>query len=303
MPYAAGSAVDMAALRTAFFSACTTNGWTLDGEVLHKGAVYTRLQLVSGFLTLLGGTGIDGSNNLTGVAPNVVRLGRPTVAAPDISWPISYEIFVMTDPDEVYLVCKYNVDCYLWAAFGQSSIAGLPGTGAWYAASLAPAVPGSANWIAMTPTSGGYVGSSGQISPGLFWATTPVGATYHNSIIHHGLDAVGWSNNTASAIASSIAASGVMLSALPNSWNSESVLVPVQVWLPRTSGNKVSLVADLAYARHLRIDNHEPGEIITLGSDKWKVFPNFKKNTTVRGGGDAVADTGTLGFAVRYDGS
>lgn len=303
MAYVTGSAIDITALRTAFFNACTDNGWTLSGEVLRKGAVYTRVQIVSGALHFLGGTGIDGSNNLTGAAPQVSRLGRPSTGAPDIAWPISYEVFILTDPDEVYLVVNYNVDCYLWAAFGQSSVSGLSGTGGWFAASLCAQAQSAATWIAIAPTYGGYQGGVGVVSPGLFWGTTTNGAVYHNSMIHHGLDGAGWNLNTATAIASAVTASGTLLSVLPNSWNNESVLIPIQVWIPRTAGANVSLVADLGHARHLRIDNHAPGEIVTLGADKWKIFPCFQKNTAVRNGGSAVNHSGTMGWAVRYDGA
>lgn len=299
MAYVNGSANDMAELRTALFNACTANGWTLSGEVLHKGGIYMRLQVVSAYLALLAGTGVDGSNNLTGAANSVARIGRPSLTATDITWPVSYEIFILTDPDEVYLVINYNVDSYQWLAWGVSTIDDLPSSGNWYAGSLGASTLSPASWLTMQPDAGGTSGTSYQC-PGLFWLTSANNVGLVNAFVNHGLDGEEW-NGTA-RIASAIAATGIMLNALPNAWNSESVLVPIQVWIPRSAGNKVSLIADLAHARHLRIDNHTPGELITLGPDTWKVFPCFRKDSSVRNGGGGITHTGTMGFAVRYDG-
>ena len=301
MSYVTGSANDMNALLTALRNACTSNGWSLAGNVLSKGAVFAQTLVTSGFLTLLGGTGIDGSNNLTGAAPNVARIGRVSTVLADIAWPVNYEIFVHSSPDEVYLVINYSVDCYQWMAFGASSIPDLPGSGCWFGASLNSNTIGVSAPIYLGVLSASQVvGSQGTngICPGLFWSTSDSGT--RNCMVNHGLDGLGWSGDAYTVNASSALSS--MLWASPNAWNSESVLLPIQLWRPRTSGNKVSLVADLVNARFLRIDNHTPGEIVTIGSDKWKVFPFYKKNTTTRNGGGAMDHTGTFGFAVRYDG-
>lgn len=94
-----------------------------------------------------------------------------------------------------------------------------------------------------------------------------------------------------------------MLSMLPSLWNSESVLLPIQAMVPRPS-NRYSTVIDCAHARYMRIDNHAPFEILTIGSEQWMVMPWLRKNSAVRNGGIAAtaADvhSGTLGWAVRY---
>jgi hypothetical protein len=300
MAYVTGSAADMTALLTALRNACTANGWTLAGEVLHRGNVYMRTQVVSNYLTLLGGTGIDGSNNLTGAAGNVVRVGPiSSNAAFAIVWPMTYHIFIGTTPDEVYLVANYNVDNFLWGAFGQSTVSGLLGAGVWFAASTPPTISSSVLPIYMT-AAGGVNNTSSDLSPALFWQVGVSGATLVNGYVHHGLDGASWSSN--SPVISAFSAIAAMVNALPNAWNSEAVLLPVQVWLPRSAGNKVSLIADLAHTRYLRIDNHNPGDIITIGSDSWMVFPFFKKNSDARNGSTDADHTGTFGWAIRYDG-
>ena len=89
--------------------------------------------------------------------------------------------------------------------------------------------------------------------------------------------------------------------ASPSAWNGESVLVPIQVITSRPS-NLWSLVGELTHARYVRLDNLEPGQLITLGPDRWKVYPFYRKDATARDGGDGIDHTGTLGWAIRYDG-
>jgi hypothetical protein len=308
MPYITGSANDLTAIKNALVAACTANGWTAAGPVLYKGNVFVSVTVSGGYLTFLAGTGIDGSNNLTGAALIPVRIGQfgsATFGA--LTWPLSLFIHVLVD--EVYLVVNYNVDQYQWAAFGQSTVQGLPGTGVWYAAS----VPGNfyiPSYITIAPDAGNH----SYICPALFYATQGVSgdtgtetATSHgNSFIQHGFDGRTWSGGTyGNNLASGIYGAGQLQKVLPNAWNSESNLLPIQVCVPRTTGNKVSLVADMQHSRYLRIDNYAPGEIITLGADRWKVYPWWKKVSAYRDGSTTntgVEGTGTMGYAVRYDG-
>ncbi len=118
-------------------------------------------------------------------------------------------------------------------------------------------------------------------------------------MINHGLDGVSW--NPPASILNCAHAIQPLTAVLPNAWNSAAALLPVQVWLPRAD-NKVSMVVDMVHIRYVRVDNHAPGEVITIGSDRWKVFPFYRKNVAVRDAGSSVDHTGTFGFAVRYDG-
>lgn len=292
MAYVTGSANDMAALRSAFIAACTANGWTLTGDVLHKGNVFVKIQVVSGFLALNGVTAADGS----GDQGTVVRIGRVSTGIPDLVWPVTYEVFISTVPDEVYLIVNYDVDKYQYACFGQSVIADLPGLGAWYSASLSYENPGVTQPIAID--SNGYDNIAGRRTMAPFWRRYDHTHTF-NSAIHHGLDGVNWS--TVSQIINAAQAISELTNALPNAWNSEAVLLPIQPWIPRAS-NKVSMVADFKHARYLRVDNHTPGDVITIGSDRWKAYPFYRKNTVVRNGGAGIDHTGTFGWAIRYDG-
>ncbi|MDF3932930.1 hypothetical protein [Pseudomonas citronellolis] len=302
MAYYNGMASDMSALRSVLVDACTAEGWSWNSstEMLSKGTMFLRLQIVSGYLTLLGRTSAS-----AGDMPNVVRIGALGGVA--ISFPIAYEIFVFDA--EVYLVANYNVNFYQWCAFGKSTVQGLPGTGMWVAASLGPT--SAVNGIGMGATFGGAASTSQDWAcPALFWMTNSldtVRLASRNYYIHSNLDAGGWSLGAASneGLRPGIAAMAPLISVLPNAWNSEAVLIPARAYKTRLE-SKVSMVADLDHARYTRVDNYAPGQIVTLGDDRWKVYPFYQKNTISRDGSPAsttpVTHSGTFGWAIRYEG-
>ncbi|WP_236173610.1 hypothetical protein [Pseudomonas pseudonitroreducens] len=296
MAYVNGSAGSLESLRQSLFDACTANGWSLAGSVLFKGSIYMQVLVQGAYLTIQGGTGVDGSNALVNPAPNYSRIGL--LAGQALTWPMAYEVFIGSAPDEVYLVVNYNVDCYQYLAFGGSSMSGLPGTGAWFSASVAQTV----QYIGIYPYGGARPGFPNGSAPAMFHVTnTDGGGIVQNSFIHHGFDSKTWTDANYTNGANAINAAVPHVLRLPNAWNSEGVLVPIQVHIFRPE-SKVTLVADLKNARYTRVDNYDPGQIIPLGPDRWKIFPWYRKNAAVRDGGDGINHTGTMGWAVRYDG-
>ena len=87
---------------------------------------------------------------------------------------------------------------------------------------------------------------------------------------------------------------------LPSKWSDNAMLLPIHI-INSVTDIKVALVADLSYARYLRIDNFEPNQIIEFGNEQWKVYPFFKKNSAVRDGGSTINHTGTFGWAIKID--
>lgn len=297
MAYITGTANDISALRTAIFNACTANGWTLSGEILHKGTAYFRLQISGSDLTLLGGTGKDGSNNLTGGGTTIVQITNDVTAAP-LTYPMTYHIHINSSPDEVYVVANYSTDFYQWCAFGQSHITFSAGTGNWYGA-FGHATGQHPSGISITPTSGGN--SNGASSGALFWHTSSANV---NAFIHHGLDGNAWSGlgsyTTTGGAATAITALIPLVGISPNSYNGEAVLLPIPVTVSRPS-SLYSLVAQPKHSRYIRIDNHAPGQVITIGAEQWKVYPWLSKNSAARdGNGSNINHSGTFGWAIRY---
>lgn len=146
MAYYTGTVNSMADLLTAFRSACTSNGYTLSGNVLHKGTLYAEVRLgnigdagapTNTMMCVKAGNGIDGSNNLTDAAPAFCMAGPLMSSAldntwPDWDWPINYHIHINTNPDEVWLVMNYDAGTrFQHIAFGRSPSPGNQGTGNW----------------------------------------------------------------------------------------------------------------------------------------------------------------------------
>lgn len=310
MAYFSGQVNSIEDLRSVLIAACVASGYTLAGSVLVKGKVNIRVQTSSnGRMTFEGGTGVGAGNTLTGICPGLAQLGaHPSLG---MSWPASFEIFVLSNPDEVYLMVNHSVDRYQWAAWGVSNVSGVPGTGMWFGASLSQ--DAGASQFYYTQFSSNWAAPGVYVQGGLFWRSHQgalAGPQNLESFIHVGMDDQQWAAGASSANPGASAVQGVMplLSRLPSTWNSEAILLPIQVWLPRPS-SKMSLVADLVHSRYTRIDYYEPKQIITLGQDRWKVYPFIRKDTVNRDGmpngtpNYALVQSGTFGLAIRYDGA
>jgi len=299
MAYVSGTAATLAELVAGIRNACTANGWTLSGEVLHKGTVYQRVRVeFVNFVDSMPGTGIDGSNNITGgaIPARIGSLSGSPVYIHPFVFPLTYEVFIQSDPDEVMVVVGYGADLYQWLAWGKSSVS-LPGTGGWSSGSLSShqSIQGS----------GIYMGRS--IDPGLVFGIKSTVAGYHcpalfhatqryqsGEVVNHGIGGAGFAEDAQAA------RFRAPLDAItPNAYNNQAVLMPIQAYTPEYGSNKVALVVDVKSIRAIRINNINPGEIITLGPDRWKVYPWYKKGTS---SGFGISDTGNNGFAVRYDG-
>lgn len=306
MAYYTGTATDLADLHTKFLGHALADGWAWAvGDVISKAGVYFQIQVTATNITCLGCE----SNAVANPAPSVVSLGRiwqrSGYTIREISFPCNYEVFGFAQ--ELYLVVNYDVDSYQWVAFGKSTVPGLSGQGGWCGATIGAfgTSVDSTDPIDISTLSGA-ANVAGQVtSAAMAWATLGpgTGATAKgNCWVNHGLDAHGWTYNGATYDPPiGIRHTEPLIGLQPSVWNSEATLIPVRAYKQRPSF-KSSLILDLANARHLRIDNLSPGDILTLGSDKWKVFPWYRKNSANRNGGGSVNHTGTFGWAIRYEG-
>lgn len=295
MAYATGSAATLAELRTAIFGACTANGWTNDGDVIYRGGCYARLQVVTGSLHILGGNGVAGGDVTFG-GPYTARIGDLSAPAA-LAFPLTYHIFINTNPDEVYVVVKYSSVYFQWLAWGKSSIT-LPGSGNWYGASLRYTTQYNGS-IFISPVAGGS--NSGGSSGALFWGTAA--GFSQNCFIHHDIDGLGWSAALSPASVGGVAAitaAGTLVNIAPNAWNSEAVLIPIPISVTRAS-SRYSLLAQPRHARYTRLDAMVPEQIITIASDQWMIFPWLSRDTANRNSDIFGAlHSGTLGWAIRY---
>jgi hypothetical protein len=331
MAYLTGTATSWADLLGKLQAACTANGWTLSGNVLHKGTCYAELLVTktqgstvfpNSAISVRAGNGIDGANALTdpaAYAPTVGIFPNNTTFV-DLDWPIDYHIHINTSPDEVYLIINHGAGLF-WQnlCWGQSPAAGNAGTGNWMSALMSVwtyTTFGTAP-ITITPEGGLVASYNIRNIPCLpfFWQAAgdrsfPV---YLNSAIHGAIkDSDGspiWSSQWL-AFGQDTATDGLVSSALtntplltlsPNAWNNESTLLPIQILQSRPS-NKTSMIGELRHSRFVRNDFIDDGSVVTIGTDKWKVYPAFKKDAVNRGGTNQGMHSGTVAWAIRYDG-
>lgn len=308
MAYYAGTATDLADLHTKFLGHALADGWAWAvGDVISKAGVYFQIQVNVTNITCLGCE----SNAVANPAPGVVMIGRiyersgyPTR---EISFPCTYEVFGFAQ--ELYLVVNYDVDKYQWMAFGKTTVPGVPGQGGWCGATLGSLIANGdydgicepvAYWHSTKDYL--YINAAYQTTAQLFGGSGPAGLSYpphKNAWVNHGLDSHGWGYGT--DYPPGTLPSLELQWQQPSVWNTEATLLPMRSYKQRPSF-KISLLTDMEHSRRIRIDNLSPGDILVLGSDKWKVFPWYVKNSAVRNGAGAANHTGTFGWAIRYEG-
>jgi hypothetical protein len=303
MAYSTSSVSNIADLLTFIRNACTANGWTLAGNVLYRGNCYVEIIADGSIgLRIRGGTGIDGSNNLTGACPQYAWIG--TIAGVPLAYPLTAEAHINTAPDEVYIVINYSTSYYSLLAWGMSDAPGLTGSGVWFHANRTTnqgtrEYHSDPSGIGISINFGTHVDGAPMFSVYDGSEGTNSGGT-NNSFVHHDLDGAGWSSGD-DVYPSAFRYLAPLYQIQPNAWNGEAVLLPYSVYFPRPS-SKHSLVADFKHVRLVRINFLQPKDTITLGPDRWRVYPFFRKEVATPNGGPGVTHSGTLGYAVRYTG-
>lgn len=336
MPYITGTVNSLAELLTALRNNCVANGWTLAGEVLHKGGCYVRARLetamsgapVDGLLAIRAGNGIDASNNLLDTAAYDANLGFIKATATSSSFelwdfPVTYHLHIHSAPDEVYLFVNYlGAQYWQWLAFGKSPAPGNQGTGNWQAATIPKFPLASIESQYIWQRDGASIAHNGgqgmrgpyKFVPMPFWVddtrSRPVASAIHGAV-DPVTDAPVWSGQEGGFTHSDAPELTLQVSAARsieplllyarNSWNEETILLPMIV-IQQRAEQKTSIVGRMEHLRFCRNDNVDPGGLITLGADRWKTYPAYRKNIDMRDGGVDIDHSGTFAMAIRYDG-
>lgn len=318
MAYYSGRVASYQELLSVLVAACVENGWVWSDDILskynlHIKALASDASNYSG-ISIQGGTG-KASGNLVNPSYSKPRLGRLGEGnnSPAVKFPCQYNIHIFNNPDEVYCVICFDINKYHYLCFGKSNIdlTKTSGTGLWLSATA------TVNWSTGTILNGFVVREDGTgggstadpyafVSGGPFynsWDTIQFKDAAANTI-HTGLGGDAWAGSYAT-LNGNISASlnlAPLLRIEPSIWSNESVLLPINI-IQQADSSKLKIVAEISNARYIRINNIEPEQIITLGSDKWKVYPFFKKNIESPNNSVPLYNhTGTFGWAIRYDG-
>lgn len=84
----------------------------------------------------------------------------------------------------------------------------------------------------------------------------------------------------------------------PNDFNQRTVLTPILVAAARGS-SLFSLIGAPKDLRLVNMRNLNPGQIMTIGSDEWYVFPHIQKSLVFNSNGSFVPSSGTYGYAYK----
>lgn len=304
MAYYTGQCSSYQHLADILVEKCQAHGWAWQDGILSKDDLFVKIEVKEDYITsyqtdgigiiLTGGTG---KNNTTLLNPSPVqsRLGS-TARVSYRPFPAHYHLFIFDN--EIYLMIKFDIDKFYYLAFGQSLLCkNTQSNGLWLSATSGRRMYGSSNKlenIEIYESSGGTYGS--EVAP--FWSASGASSNdYLHHSICHGLDGVLWSSLGKKSYSNFVP----LLNRLPTTYFVDSPLLPYNIYLERPE-KKISLIAQFINARFVRIDNYEPEQVITLGHDKWMIFPFFKKSVHQRSGGAYLTHTGTFGWAIRYEG-
>jgi hypothetical protein len=332
MAYATGIANSATDLVNAVNNACSLNGWSLDAPsgVLSKGTCHVRV--------MTAGTTNQHVKLEYGATSNFASPGYNfSTTFPYInllqSWPVFYKIFILSDGaggETVMLnVLEANQTEYKQLSFGfLANKVGAWTGGEWISGTYGSRSNASATgYIALsggpgmqlTNVSGGdkddAAGCTGHHAPVPFMmrdddATFGGDNVTYQTYCRCDIDGLTQLNNRSvfntTNTLDCMRFAKLPLARQPNTWNGESVLVPIHAMMHRASST-ISRLGTVHGLRLMRMDNYEPGDIITLGPDRWMVLPIFRRNASQPLGdnpGFEVNDghTGQFAFAVKYEG-
>ena len=310
MPYQTGQISSWADAIAVIKSFAQANGWSVSGDVIYKGDIFAAVYAGNtngnseGSVRLQGGTGQSGGA-LTGAnGLESAFLGGPLIGDPLNSFPMNYHLFCHTSPDQISMFVNYNNVWWQCLTFGEIqkyfSVTG----GQFYHAPSNPAT---------NACFGGYYGLCAQVlkpRAGYVHAVAPFwigddNNDWDGSTIRLHLDGKVWwrssrhSNNDTRRVTAPDAI--YPLHARSNSaWNEMTVMLPYYLVATRPE-SKLTPIGTISHFRHFRMDNHVAGDIVTFGSDKYKVFPWLRHTT---GTYTTIEDcaSGVWGVAVEYDG-
>jgi len=309
MGYIADTATTMDEIKTAIEAESVANGWTLEDGILFKSGCYFQLasrNSASSYLAVYGGTGKSGSTLLDQAPQGAAIVSN---SGGTFTFPINYEIHSFDDTDEIYCIINYDTSFCQILAFGHSDLDNIGGTGAWITGTIPANKAVSSQFsgfvlFSVTQHSLGTNSYLNNVGTPLFTGRDP--SFNQSSFIHSGLDSTGWSQESGSGVGNLLGISycASLLTSLPNLSNQSSPLLPIKA-IKRRNSSGLTVIANLSHARYIRNDNVDLFEVITIGSEKWKCYPLFRKDSSLRNGTSTtpgVTHSGTFGYAIRYQG-
>lgn len=305
MAYQTGTASDFVALRTELFNFCQLQGYTLiGGQMLQKGDVYAQIEAsTTVYLRMRGGTGQDGSGNPTGAPHNLwTHMVGTMVQGTVVTWPVTYHFHRRANPDAVFVAIEHNNGFSQHMLFGEFSKAANFVGGGYYSASFGTGLlwDGSGNNGAGSQIRLEEEGFRFEILP--FQGAEGLGSTaFSGSYLHAETGGRTWFEySDGGGLATGQSLYYPRVESL-NPWNNGMNLVPWYLFGTNTSGNLIVL-GEIPQIRFCRMRHYNIGDVVTIGADKWKLYPVLLKNAASPDTLPSRFDSGDYGIAVAYDG-
>lgn len=301
----------------------TTAGYTLTSGILTKAGTQIHVQFTGQANNLLLEMGKDssaGSLLFKHVLMNGSQVQQvsmiDTYMGTTVSFPVNYEFFWFSTPEETFrCVIEYNNEHTQNIGFGVIEKAVAMDGGVYIdasgAADATTVSPQALNWIENSSADngsnplpfGGHTDSGFISFPGAtqLWAEHG-GMDWYLTAELTAADLGGNYSRATWSFVSPLRTGHMIEPEALNSLqthNANNALVPIRLFGLRIDDN-YSRLGDVPNMRYTNIKNRNFGEIADDGTDKWKHYPAFFKNSGSVNG--SAVDSGQIGFAVRYDG-
>jgi hypothetical protein len=307
MAFQTGTASSFINLLDALRLFATANGWTqnLWADVgadkrlhLQKGAIYANFLAEADNTELRMGGSIGFNSGSAWDAQPSMAPWRPFMSAAyygAIAWPVTYYLFLHTAPDSIEVVIRYQPTRYMWVMFGDITKYGTWPGGDFYGASYErdqftrPAFSIQQS-ITQTPVLFHDQGDGGGV------------VAHRNSILHAEVDSNVWwapyvGNNPSSPIVTATRHVWPLVNRSLSAFNGLATLQPIELYALRPDAHW-SPLGRVEHVRYANVLNHNAGDIIDIGGQKWMLFPWLEKG----GPTDSTPTTLHAGMAIKYDG-
>lgn len=85
----------------------------------------------------------------------------------------------------------------------------------------------------------------------------------------------------------------------PSAFTSIPILVPIRTLVNRPTLYARSFALELRHSRAIRLDNNLPEDVLTYGSETWKLYPLLRRDGNTPNPVGTFQHTGTYGYAIR----
>lgn len=322
MAYQTGTVTTPSALKSVIEAFAVANGWTNSSGVLHHASGSGFYQMTANDTAdALGHIGIDvaaalAANMTTTLCPQDLRYIYTDETEWNTNVPATYHLFAFNDGGsnpQIFGSVNYNVLKWQHFSFGES-VKYLTYTGGAYfygGCGIESRSAFSANGHYLNALWSGYSsGSTGYYDRG----SAPFWGCHQRSLwdsswvkrraafLHAEIDGYQWpgANEKDGLYFEMGPTYNPMHTRMPANWSGHTQLLPWLLTMLRADGRYTTL-GHIPNLFHTRNDYLDPGEIITIGSTKYKVMPWYVKDTAVRDGG-TNNNSGTWACAITYDG-